>query len=409
MNIRQLNEELQKFLEDTINELSYETKKSYLQKRKAQLDKAQASFDKANRLIRSTEFNKDPKRTLSNDKLKEIAVFIKEQIPEFKGTRFYITTYRNGESYSIDAGSTFDDRPNSCHISLDVIDKYLNIYIQVTDKHGKRSNPAQSTTIKISLNEFNAYKLSRKAVSEIKTFLKPFEKTENTKLVNKVEKAIENLKKLLSRFTKVDEDVFYKYGNYKLEDFKSFIKLPMVVLNSKNGYKQDYQIYGIGLTKQTDLIILYDTEIHKRNYSNLSKLFLSGEISAEETLKVCDKIQQILKGEKPTGRSTLKADQNKLAKKKEQAKEAIEEFKSAMKHGSYDKIDSIEENGNSYEFLTHFWGDWEGEDYDFQRPTDETRERISAICDKLQKKYPDLKFAYGVSEKHMLDCCVSWS
>ena len=57
---RKLNEQIENFInEDSLNEISYETKRSYLAKRKAQLDAAKKAFDKANRLVKKTELTKD--------------------------------------------------------------------------------------------------------------------------------------------------------------------------------------------------------------------------------------------------------------------------------------------------------------------------------------------------------------
>ena len=67
----------------------------------------------------------------------------------------------------------------------------------------------------------------------------------------------------------------------------------------------------------------------------------------------------------------------------------------------------------SYEIFTQDWGewgtstDWE-EDNDFMKPTKETYEDADNVCKDMTKRYPDLKFTYGVSEKRMLSFYVEY-
>lgn len=55
MNFKELNEEIRQLLETSLNEISDETKRSYLAKRQAQLDKAKAAMDKARQSVRKSD------------------------------------------------------------------------------------------------------------------------------------------------------------------------------------------------------------------------------------------------------------------------------------------------------------------------------------------------------------------
>lgn len=397
---KKLNEQLQKFLEGNLNELSYETKKSYLAKRQAQLDKAQANMNRAQRLVRDTEYTKQGKRKLSPEKLSALVDFVKEQIPTFKNRDFYKERWKNGTEFNLEAGNVYEDYSNSCHLNFRTDDKYLYIYIETTDKDGKRDG---HQTIKVALDEFTATKLNKKAVSEIKAVLK-VKDTKQDKNLPKVEKSIENIKKLLTRFK---ENIINNKAipEYAIKTYKRIISIPRIVISNTKDVRNDYQIYAVCLNDNLDVIVLYYSDAHRWDNAKLKSL----AVTPTDLLKGCMKIEDALKQLAPASRSNLKSQEKKLAAKKEQAEKAIFEYRDLMRNGHYDKIDAIKENGNNYEFLTHYWGNWEGDDYDFERPTEETKDQIRAICDQLKKKYPDLKFSYGVSEKHMLDCSVSWS
>ena len=55
MNFKELNEEIRQLLEISLNEISDETKRSYLAKRQAQLDKAKTAMDKARQSVRKSD------------------------------------------------------------------------------------------------------------------------------------------------------------------------------------------------------------------------------------------------------------------------------------------------------------------------------------------------------------------
>lgn len=415
---RELNEQLENYInENQLNELSFETKKSYLAKKQAQLDKAKRAMEKAQRLVRDTEANKSGKRKITIDQVKQIMNNIEKECPKYGEKYFYGKTY--GTWAELEAGDV-DEKDNSCSIVLSFDEKYLTVRITTCKKV---SNGIDKKVIeKFSLDDFNFFKLNVKVLSFVKNFMKNADKEANSKVNGKLEKVLETLKKLLSKIkadkidpenNMYDKKISYELGYSNVREFyPAVMSVKGVTIPSTLGYENDYQIKGIGLTKKLTVGLFYWTERYTRiDHSSLEDL----KATKEDKLIAANKLIEILKGG-VSGRSTIKSDEKKLEQKKELAKKAAEELRLFLLHAkarNYGKVEDIKENGMSYEILTHGWGewgtsqDWE-EDNDFMKPTTPTYQAAEEICNNMSKKYKDLKFTYGVSEKRMLSFYVEY-
>lgn len=410
MDFKSLNEKLESFI---INELSYETKKSYLDAKKAKLAKAQAELEKAQRLVRDTEASKTGKRKLTDDQLSQLLDNIKKEFPTWR-SRFFYKDMRKGWGW-LEAGD-ISESDNSCQINLSYDDKYLNIRIETTKKASNGRDKVVKE--KFSLDDFNFFKLNNKVLSFMKNFMKEVNKEANSKDNAKLEKALETLKKLLSKVktdkldpenNKMDKKISYELEYSNVRDFyPAVMSIKGVTIPSTLGYENDYQIKGIGLTKKLTVGLFYWTERYTRiDHESLENI----KATTEDKLKAANKLIDILKG--VSGRSTIKSDEKKLEQKKELAKKAAEEFRSLIRAENGGQVDSPKENGMSYEIFTQDWGewgtddDWE-EDNDFMKPTEETYQDAENVCSDMRKRYPDLKFTYGVSEKRMLSFYVEY-
>lgn len=410
MDFKSLNEKLESFI---INELSYETKKSYLDAKKAKLAKAQAELEKAQRLVRDTEQQKTGKRKITIEQIKQLMNNIEKEYPKWGDKYFYGKTY--GTWAELEAGDV-EERDNSCRIVLSFDDKYLSIRIETCKKASNGRDKVVKE--KFSLDDFNFFKLNAKVLSFVKNFVKAYDKETNSKDNIKLEKALETLKKLLSKVksdkldpenNKMDKRVSYELGFSNVREFyPAVMSIKGVTIPSILGYENDYQIKGIGLTKKLTVGLFYWTEKYTRiDHNSLEDL----KATTEDKLKAANKLIDILKG--VSGRSTIKSDEKKLEQKKELAKKAAEEFRSLIRAENGGQVDSPKENGMSYEIFTQDWGewgtddDWE-EDNDFMKPTEETYQDAENVCGDMRKRYPDLKFTYGVSEKRMLSFYVEY-
>lgn len=410
MNFRALNEQLEKFI---IDELSYETKKSYLAKKQAELDKAKRAMEKAQRLVRDTEANKQGKRRITIDQIKQLMNNIEKEFPTYNGRYFYGKTYGTwGELAAGDVG----ENDNSCSIVLSFDDQYLFIRIETCKKASNGRDKIVKE--KFSLDDFNFFKLNNKVLAFVKNFMKSVDKEANSKANRKLEKASETLKKLLSKVkadkldpenNKFDKKIAYEltYSNVR-EFYPAVMSIKGVTIPSTLGYENDYQIKGIGLTKKLTIGLFYYTERYTRiDRSSLEDI----KATTEDKLIAANKLIEILKN--VSGRSTIKSDAKKLEAKKELAKKAADEFRSLIRAENGGQVESPKENGMSYEIFTQDWGewgtsdDWE-EDNDFMKPTKETYEDADNLCKDMKKRYPHLKFTYGVSEKRMLSFYVEY-
>lgn len=399
MNLKKLNEQLQKILE-----ISYETKKSYLAKRQAQFDAMQDRLNKAKRLVRDTENQKEGKRKLSDEKLENLVSMVANELKKYTGYNFYMKRWGNTNEWILEKGDYYNEWSDSFHFSFSTDDKYLNIFCGGTDNQGKK----RSQDIKISLDDFNPYKLNIKTVKELKSFIKSFDNQKENKYTAKIKKVINDIKNTLSKFK---QNNYGNFSEYRIEEYSKhypkFVAIKNIPIPHKEGFELDYNVKAVCLNKDLDVIIVYKTE----KYSRLSTDLLENcKTEPKYLYEACVKILNALKEQNPTGRSNIKNQQKRLDELKAQAESAIGHFKNKMKKAAtWDEIDDIEETRNSYEFTIHYWGDWEGEEYDFQRPTQKSYENLEKICNELTKEYPDLKFSYGVSEKHMITCSVNWS
>lgn len=407
---KKLNEQLEKFI---IDELSYETKKSYLAKKQAQLDKARRAMEKAQRLVRDTEANKQGKRRITIDQIKQLMNNIEKEFPKYNGRYFYGKTY--GTWGELAAGDV-SENDNSCRIILSFDDQYLFIRIETCKKVSNGLD--KKIKEKFSLDDFNFFKLNNKVLAFVKNFMKSVDKEANSKANGKLEKASETLKKLLSKVkadkldpenNKFDQKVAYNltFSNVR-EFYPAVMSVKGVTIPSTLGYENDYQIKGIGLTKKLTIGLFYWTERYTRiDHCSLEDI----KATTEDKLIAVNKLIDILKG--VSGRSTIKSDAKKLEAKKELAKKAADEFRSLIRAENGGQVESPKENGMSYEIFTQDWGewgtsdDWE-EDNDFMKPTKETYEDADNVCKDMKKRYPDLKFTYGVSEKRMLSFYVEY-
>ena len=405
MNIKKLNEELFNALnEDVINEISYETKKSYLAKRQAQFDAMQDRLNKAKRLVRDTEAQKQGKTKLSDDQLESLVNYIGNQLKIFTGHNFYMKRYGNTNEWILEKGDYYNEWSNSFHFSFSTDDRYLNIFCGGTDSEGKK----RSQDIKIALDEFTINKLNGKVIKELKTFIKSFNTTKEDKYVSKINKVVENIKRLLSKYK---ENIYGNWSDYTKQnmakDYKRVIAIKGISIPHIKGYEHDYNIHAVCLSNNLDVIIKY-TE-GEQSYLH-SEVLTACQSTPQDLYIACVKIEMYLKQANPQGRSNLKSQQQKLDQLKSQAEEAIKKYRNMMiTSSSYDSVDNIQQTGTSYDFIIHYWGSWEGEDYDFQRPSKDTQNKLEHICDTLKKDYPSLKFSYGISEKHMINCYVRWS
>lgn len=410
MDFKKLDEQLQKYV---LNELSYETKKSYLAKKQDKLAKAQAELEKAQRLVRDTEANKTGKRKITDDQVSQLLSNIEKEFPKWGDRYFYKKMY--GSWGQLSAGDP-SENDNSCQITLSHDEKYLYIRIETSKKVSNGRDKIIKE--KFSLDDFNFFKLNAKVISFVKNLIKTAEKEANSKDNIKLEKALETLEKLLSKVktdkldsenNKFDQKIAYNltYSNVR-EFYPAVMSIKGVTVPSTLGYENDYQIKGIGLTKKLTVGLFYWTERYTRiDHGSLEDL----KATVQDKLKAANKLIEILKN--VSGRSTIKSDTKKLEARKELAKKAAEEFRSLIRAENGGQVESPKENGMSYEIFTQDWGewgtstDWE-EDNDFMKPTKETYEDADNVCKDMTKRYPDLKFTYGVSEKRMLSFYVEY-
>lgn len=411
MDIKKLNEELENFI---INELSYETKKSYLAKKQAQLDNAKRAMEKAQRLVRDTEEIKTGKRTITDEQLSQLLDNIKKEFPTW-GEKYFYKDIRKGWGW-LEAGDIIET-DNSCKINLSYDEKYLSIRIETCKKvsNGRDKHVVE----KFSLDDFNFSKLNAKVLSFIKNFMKEADKENNSKVNAKFQKALETLKKLLSKIKadkldpendKFDKKISYElhYSNVR-EFYPAVMSIKGITIPSTLGYENDYQIKGIGLTKELTVGLFYWTE----KYTSIDHTTLANiKATKEDKLVALNKLIDILKG--VPGRSNLKAQQDKQTKNKELASKVIEEVKDELR-----KLDRnaefrpIKEESWGYTFSVRDWGEWGSagdweEDNDFMRLRDDWFDKKANIESNLKKKYPDLKISISCGEKRYLDCSVSW-
>ena len=194
MDFKKLNETLESFLEDSINEISFETKSSYLAKRKAQLDAAKKAFDKANRLIRNTEMSKKNDAVGEEETLKAILRKVKDSDVKYNDRTFgYIESFKTW-AYIQTGDLDSDSGAKHCKITVSFYDGYLIVNI-------KTNNPWRESKEKFNMSELTTTKLINKASAYILKVLKEKTKqfTKTQKISPKIEKTIEQIKKVLSR------------------------------------------------------------------------------------------------------------------------------------------------------------------------------------------------------------------
>lgn len=414
MNFKKLNERLEKYV---INELSFETKKSYLAKKQDKLDKAQAELEKAKRLVRDTEEQKTGKRKITDDQVSQLLSNIEKEFPKWEGRYFYKKMY--GYWGQLSAGDP-SENDNSCQITLSHDEKYLFVRIEWCKKAS--NGLAGTVKEKFSLDDFNFFKLNNKVLSFVKNFMKKHEKEQiaDNKLQPKLAKSLETLKKLLSRIksdqldsenNKFDKKVAYDltYSNVR-EMYPAVKSVNGVTLQSTQGYENDYQIKAVGLTKKLTVGIFYWTERYTRiDHTSLE----NAKATIEDKIKVANKLIDILKGQ-TSGRSNLKSQEKQLEANKELAAKAIEELKDGLRKvdrgGDWD---SIKKESWGYTFSVRDWGEWGDsrdweEDNDFMNLQDYWYDKKQKVEQDIQTKYPTLKISVAVGEKRYLDCSVSW-
>lgn len=412
---KKLNETLQQFLEDDLHEISYETKKSYLAKRKAQLDAAQKAFDKANRMIKRTELAKDNKIQEYGDLLELILKMVKNEGLTYNDKPFgYIETFKTW-AY-IQTGEVDSDSPKNCRVTVSYKDGYLKVFIKV-------NKPWREYEEAFNMSELSSAKLMKQAASFIIKTLKALQKQENkvNKFIPKIEKTIEQIKNVLSKAkedkiagNKYEENILYKLGmNGRRKRMPAVISVTAFIPNIQDP-KRDKYIKAIAL--DNEYLKLTGFYVDEKNGFDIMNLELQTvtDYEPEGYLKALTEILDQLKGIK--GKSTLKTRQKELEENKKIAAKAAEELRAQIKlAGGYGcEVQKVKENGNSFEILTFdfgVWGDsrdWE-EDNDFMRPTKETIEIAEKICKDFSQKYKTLKFSYGISEKRMLSFYVEYT
>ena len=347
--------------------------------------------------------------TLNNDDLATLTWNVRKQKFIFRNKELrYDSDY--GDWFTVSTNyDSIRDINNGCEIILKIEDTYLKVTITFNNDRGDWED---SIDKKFSLNNFSFYKLNDKVLSYLKKFFK-----ETEKLSLKYDKAVETLKKILSKIKKDQLDV--QHNKFDKEIYSDWLYaanvrqmypavkggIKDVVLKNNYNSTKDYIIRGIGLTNGLNIGVFYQLQNGRITHDIFDDL----RAPMKEKLIVLNKLIDILK-EQVSGKSTLNKDKKDLEQRKELARQAILQFKQMVKKAdSYDSIDNIEEYATSYQFTTHYWGQWQGNDYDFQVPTEETHDKLQKICENLQKDYAGLKFSYNVSEKHMITCYVEWS
>lgn len=416
MDFKKLNETLELFLEDSINEISFETKRSYLAKRKAQLDAAKKAFDKANRLIRNTEMSKKNDVVGEEETLKTILRKIKDAGATYNNKTFgYIESFKTW-AYIQTGELDNDSNTKHCKITLAFYDGYLRVNI-------KTNNPWRQSEEIFNMAELTTTKLINKASAYILKVLKEKTKqfTKTQKISPKIQKTIEQIKNVLSRAKedKLEGNEHQRSILIKLESNGRREKMPAVVSVTVNiphvdGHEKDYEVKAIALDRTNLKIVLFAIVGNR----GMDVYYLENSLDSFDSQDLYNALNIILEQLKGNvkGKSNLKGQQNKLEENKKLAEKAAEELRTHLKSiGGYGcEIERVKENGNSFEILTFdfgMWGDskdWE-EDNDFMRPTKETMEILEEVCKDFSQKYKTLKFSYGISEKRMLSFYVEYT
>ena len=412
MDIKKLNEQLERFI---INEISFESKKALLAAKKAELAKAQAELERAQRLVRDTEQRKTGKRKITIEQIKQLMNNIEKEYPKWGDKYFYGKTY--GTWAELEAGDV-EERDNSCRIVLSFDDKYLSIRIETCKKVSNGINKIAKEVF--SLDDFNFFKLNAKVLSFVKNFVKAYDKETNSKDNIKLEKALETLKKLLSKVkadkldpenNKMDKLITYSLQASNIREFyPAVMSIKGITIPSTLGYENDYQVKGVGLTKKLTVGLFYWTEKYTRiDHNSLEDL----KATTEDKLKAANKLIDILKGQ-TSGRSNLKSQEKQLEANKELAAKAIEDLRAELrKVDRSGDWDSIKKESWGYTFSVRDWGEWGDsrdweEDNDFMELQDDWYDKKHKVEQDIQAKYPTLKVSVAVGEKRYLDCSVSW-
>ena len=229
---RKLNEQIENFInEDSLNEISYETKRSYLAKRKAQLDAAKKAFDKANRLVKKTELTKDNNVEGDTDVLQKILQAVKDSGAVYNNRRFgYIENLKTW-AYMETGDVSNDDNVKHCKITLAFKDGYLKVSI-------KTNSPWNTDEELFNMSELSSSKLVNKASAYIIKMLKQKEKqtAKDDKISPKIQKVMEQIKAILSK-AKEDKLEGNKYKNRILHTLQyngRRAKIPAVVSVTTN-------------------------------------------------------------------------------------------------------------------------------------------------------------------------------
>ena len=414
---KKLNEQIENFInEDNLNEISYETKRSYLAKRKAQLDAAKKAFDKANRLVKHTELAKDNNAEGDPDVLQKILQAVKDSEVLYNNRRFgYIENLKTW-AFMETGDLSNDDNVKHCKITLAFRDGYLKVSI-------KTNNPWNTDEELFNMNELSSSKLINKASAYIIKMLKEKAKqsAKDDKIFSKIQKVMEQIKAILSK-AKEDKLEGNKYKNrilFTLQPNNRRAKIPAVIsvtanLAHINGHHKDLEVKAIGMDMSNlKLVIFANTEEHGIDifYIHVVADSLEPQDLYNGLLTILEQLKENVKG-----RSNLKAQQKKLEDNKKLAEKAAEELRTQIKlNAGYGcDVERVKENGNCFEIATTDFGTWGTdqdwkEDNDFMRPTKETIDTLETLCKNFNQQYPTLKVSYGISEKRMLSFYVEYT
>ena len=221
----------------------------------------------------------------------------------------------------------------------------------------------------------------------------------DVKVLKSREKEINPGEKQFTRINKKLDTVRYLLARIPNKTFD----IQTVRLSSTEGFEKDYYINSIKLNSDLKTVSV------NTNKDNINILNL--DVNNNDLIKFLDtiiiKLEETTKGQ----RSTLNQETKNKEKLKQLTKKAIEDFSYEVRNASsYDRIDSIEQDGSGWSFSIRYWGNWVTndyeEDYDWERLSSGSAAKMDKIVDRINKRYPGVSAGYSVGEKHWLTCYV---